>query len=66
VQLTVFQRYLAPLLLLNLSLTPREATIAISMIVISITLLAGYGHDRQGTGMESSRANNRDRVDSFM
>lgn len=39
VLLTVFQRYLAPLLLLNLSLTPREATIAISMIVISLPCL---------------------------
>lgn len=39
VLLTIFQRYLAPLLLLNLSLTPREATIAITMIVISLPCL---------------------------
>lgn len=39
VLLTVFQRYLAPLLLLNLTLTPREATIAITMIVISLPCL---------------------------
>lgn len=39
VLLTVFQRYLAPLLLLNLTLTPREATIAITMVVISLPCL---------------------------
>lgn len=39
VLLTIFQRYLAPLLLLNLTLTPREATIAITMIVISLPCL---------------------------
>lgn len=39
VLLTVFQRYLAPLLLLNLTLTPREATIAITMIVVSLPCL---------------------------
>lgn len=39
VLLTIFQRYLAPLLLLNLILTPREATIAITMIVISLPCL---------------------------
>lgn len=39
VLLTIFQRYLAPLLLLNLTLTPREATIAITMIIISLPCL---------------------------
>lgn len=34
--ITIAQRYLAPLVLLNLSLTPREATIAISMIALSL------------------------------
>lgn len=34
--ITITQRYLAPLVLLNLSLTPREATIAISMIALSL------------------------------
>lgn len=39
VLVTIFQRYLAPLVLLNLSLTPREATIAISMIALSLPCL---------------------------
>lgn len=39
VLITVFQRYLAPLVLLNLPLTPREATIAISMIALSLPCL---------------------------
>ncbi|SHG87417.1 ferrous iron transport protein B [Thermosyntropha lipolytica DSM 11003] len=39
VLITIFQRYLAPLVLLNLPLTPREATIAISMIALSLPCL---------------------------
>lgn len=39
VLVTIFQRYLAPLVLLNLNLTPREATIAISMIALSLPCL---------------------------
>lgn len=39
VLVTIFQRYLAPLVLLNLDLTPREATIAISMIALSLPCL---------------------------
>ena len=39
VLLTIFQRYLAPLILLNLDLTAREATIAISMIALSLPCL---------------------------
>jgi len=39
VLLTIFQRYLAPLVLLNLPLTPREATIAIVMAAISLPCL---------------------------
>ncbi len=39
VLITVFQRYLAPLVLLNIPLTPREATIAISMIALSLPCL---------------------------
>ncbi len=39
VLITIFQRYLAPLVLLNLSLSPREATIAISMIALSLPCL---------------------------
>lgn len=39
VLITIFQRYLAPLVLLNLTLSPREATIAISMIALSLPCL---------------------------
>lgn len=39
VLITIFQRYLAPLVLLNLNLTPREATIAIAMIALSLPCL---------------------------
>ena len=39
VLITVFQRYLAPLVLLNIPLTPREATIAICMIALSLPCL---------------------------
>lgn len=39
VLITVLQRYLAPLVLLNLNLTPREATIAITMIALSLPCL---------------------------
>ncbi len=39
VLITIFQRYLAPLVLLNLNLTPREATIALSMIALSLPCL---------------------------
>ncbi|MEN6349197.1 MAG: FeoB small GTPase domain-containing protein [Syntrophomonas sp.] len=39
VLITVFQRYLAPLVLLNLTLSPREATIAISMVALSLPCL---------------------------
>ncbi|HPF45015.1 MAG TPA: ferrous iron transport protein B [Syntrophomonadaceae bacterium] len=39
VLLTIFQRYLAPLILLNLDLSAREATIAISMIALSLPCL---------------------------
>lgn len=36
VAMTVIQRYLAPMVLLNLPLTPREATIAVTMISLSM------------------------------
>jgi ferrous iron transport protein B len=36
---TVFQRYLAPLVLLSLELTPRQATIAASMVCVSFPCL---------------------------
>ncbi|NLU50976.1 MAG: ferrous iron transporter B [Syntrophomonadaceae bacterium] len=39
VLVTVVQRYLAPLILLNLTLSPREATIAISMVALSLPCL---------------------------
>ncbi len=39
VLITIVQRYLAPLVLLNLALTPREATIAIAMIALSLPCL---------------------------
>jgi ferrous iron transport protein B len=39
VLITIFQRYLAPLILLHLPLTPREATIAIAMISLSLPCL---------------------------
>jgi ferrous iron transport protein B len=39
VLVTIFQRYLAPLVLLNLNLTPREATIAIAMVAMSLPCL---------------------------
>ncbi|MGE5454409.1 MAG: nucleoside recognition domain-containing protein, partial [Methylocystaceae bacterium] len=39
VLVTIVQKYLAPLVLLNLTLTPREATIAISMIALSMPCL---------------------------
>jgi len=39
VLITIFQRYLAPLVLLNLDLTAREATIALSMIALSLPCL---------------------------
>ncbi len=39
VLVTMFQRYLAPLVLLNINLTPREATIAIAMISLSLPCL---------------------------
>lgn len=39
VLVTIFQRYLAPLVLLNLALTPREATIAIAMVAMSLPCL---------------------------
>ena len=39
VLLTIFQRYLAPLVLLNLPLSPREATIAIVMVAVSLPCL---------------------------
>jgi ferrous iron transport protein B len=39
VLVTMFQRYLAPLVLLNASLNPREATIAIAMISLSLPCL---------------------------
>lgn len=39
VLVTIFQRYLAPIVLMNLALTPREATIAISMIALSLPCL---------------------------
>jgi len=39
VLITIFQRYLAPIVLMNLALTPREATIAISMIALSLPCL---------------------------
>ncbi|MDD3888430.1 MAG: FeoB small GTPase domain-containing protein [Syntrophomonadaceae bacterium] len=39
VLVTIFQRYMAPLILLNLPLTPREATIAIAMITLSLPCL---------------------------
>ena len=39
VLVTIFQRYLAPLILLHMALTPREATIAIAMISLSLPCL---------------------------
>lgn len=39
VLITVFQRYLAPLVLLNIAMTPREATVAIAMIALSLPCL---------------------------
>ncbi|MGE5380763.1 MAG: FeoB small GTPase domain-containing protein [Methylocystaceae bacterium] len=39
VLITIIQKYLAPLVLLNLTLTPREATIAIAMIALSMPCL---------------------------
>ncbi len=39
VLITIFQRYLAPLILLNLKLSPREATIAITMVALSLPCL---------------------------
>lgn len=39
VLITIFQRYLAPLVLLNLALSPREATVAITMIALSLPCL---------------------------
>ncbi|MDD3267753.1 MAG: FeoB small GTPase domain-containing protein [Syntrophomonadaceae bacterium] len=39
VLITIFQRYLAPLVLLNLNLSPREATIAITMVALSLPCL---------------------------
>lgn len=39
VLITIFQRYLAPLVLLNLPLSAREATIAVSMIALSLPCL---------------------------
>ncbi|MBP8818896.1 MAG: ferrous iron transporter B [Syntrophomonadaceae bacterium] len=39
VLITIFQRYLAPLILLHMTLTPREATIAIAMISLSLPCL---------------------------
>ena len=39
VLITVFQRYLAPLVLLNLSLTPREERISLAMIALSLPCL---------------------------
>ncbi|MEQ8237262.1 MAG: ferrous iron transport protein B [Syntrophomonadaceae bacterium] len=39
VLITIFQRYLAPIVLMNLALTPREATIAITMIALSLPCL---------------------------
>jgi len=39
VLITIFQRYLAPLILLHLPLSPREATIAIAMISLSLPCL---------------------------
>jgi len=39
VLITIFQRYLAPLVLLNLPLNTREATIAITMVALSLPCL---------------------------
>lgn len=39
VLLTIIQRYLAPLVILNLNLDPRQATIAITMIALSVPCL---------------------------
>ena len=39
VLITIFQRYLAPIVLMSLPLTPREATIAITMIALSLPCL---------------------------
>jgi ferrous iron transport protein B len=37
--ITIFQRYLAPLVLLNLPLNPREATVAVTMVALSLPCL---------------------------
>jgi len=39
VLITIFQRYLAPIVLMSLPMNPREATIAISMIALSLPCL---------------------------
>ncbi len=39
VLVTIIQKYLAPLIILNLNLDPRQATIAISMIALSVPCL---------------------------
>lgn len=53
VLITIFQRYLAPLVLLNLPLTPREATIAITMIGLSLPCLPVMVMTVRELGMKS-------------
>jgi len=53
VLVTIVQRYLAPLILLNLSLSPREATIAIAMIALSVPCLPVMVMTIRELGMKS-------------
>jgi ferrous iron transport protein B len=51
--ITIFQRYLAPLVLINLPLTPREATIAIAMIALSLPCLPAIVMTIRELGLKS-------------
>jgi ferrous iron transport protein B len=51
--ITIFQRYLAPLVLINLPLTSREATIAIAMIALSLPCLPAIVMTIRELGLKS-------------
>jgi ferrous iron transport protein B len=53
VLITIFQRYLAPLVLINLPLTSREATIAIAMIALSLPCLPAIVMTIKELGLKS-------------
>jgi ferrous iron transport protein B len=53
VLITIFQRYLAPLVLINLPLTSREATIAIAMIALSLPCLPAIVMTIRELGLKS-------------